>query len=116
MNTFFIAHLGIIIYLVCYLCTAKTLSARSLSDDSKTPPAHTKFDVWTLSQRIRLCFSDSLCLYCRRCANTRPALAMAWGWWAGLLWIWFGNILIGAVTRLLVDHGFSEIRGKPSSG
>ncbi|MDZ7792256.1 MAG: carbon starvation protein A [Spirochaetia bacterium] len=30
-----------------------------------------------------------------------PVLAMAWGWVPGLLWVWFGNIFIGAVHDYL---------------
>lgn len=30
-----------------------------------------------------------------------PALAVAWGWLPGLLWIWFGNIFIGAIHDYL---------------
>ena len=41
-----------------------------------------------------------------------PALAMAWGWWAGLLWIWFGNILIGAVHDYLSIMASVRYEGK----
>jgi carbon starvation protein len=30
-----------------------------------------------------------------------PALAICWGWVPGLLWVWFGNIFIGAVQDYL---------------
>jgi carbon starvation protein len=30
-----------------------------------------------------------------------PAIAIAWGWLPGLLWIWFGNIFIGAIHDYL---------------
>jgi carbon starvation protein len=30
-----------------------------------------------------------------------PAMAVAWGWLPGLLWIWFGNIFIGAIHDYL---------------
>lgn len=32
---------------------------------------------------------------------TGPAIAVAWGWLPGLLWIWFGNIFIGAIHDYL---------------
>ncbi len=30
-----------------------------------------------------------------------PAMAVAWGWLPGLLWIWFGNVFIGAIHDYL---------------
>jgi len=30
-----------------------------------------------------------------------PAMAVAWGWLPGLIWIWFGNIFIGAIHDYL---------------
>lgn len=30
-----------------------------------------------------------------------PAMAVAWGWLPGLLWVWFGNIFIGAIHDYL---------------
>ncbi len=32
---------------------------------------------------------------------TGPAIAVAWGWLPGLLWIWFGNVFLGAVHDYL---------------
>ena len=32
---------------------------------------------------------------------TGPAMAVAWGWLPGLLWIWFGNIFLGAIHDYL---------------
>jgi carbon starvation protein len=32
---------------------------------------------------------------------TGPAMAVAWGWLPGLLWIWFGNVLLGAIHDYL---------------
>jgi carbon starvation protein len=32
---------------------------------------------------------------------TGPAIAVAWGWLPGLLWIWFGNVFLGAIHDYL---------------
>ncbi len=32
---------------------------------------------------------------------TGPAMAVAWGWLPGLLWIWFGNVFLGAIHDYL---------------
>jgi carbon starvation protein len=32
---------------------------------------------------------------------TGPAMAVAWGWLPGLIWIWFGNVFLGAIHDYL---------------
>ncbi len=41
-----------------------------------------------------------------------PVLAMVWGWLPGLLWVWFGNIFIGAVHDYLALMASVRYDGK----
>ncbi|MEO2152482.1 MAG: carbon starvation protein A, partial [Thermococcus sp.] len=41
-----------------------------------------------------------------------PAVAMAWGWLPGLLWVWFGNVFIGAVHDYLALMSSVRYDGK----
>ncbi len=41
-----------------------------------------------------------------------PAMAMCWGWLPGLLWVWFGNVFIGAVHDYLALMASVRYDGK----
>ncbi len=41
-----------------------------------------------------------------------PAMAMCWGWLPGLLWVWFGNVLIGSVHDYLALMASVRYDGK----
>ena len=114
MNTSLVLILGIIIYLVCYLWYGKNLERKVVkADDSKPTPAHTKFDdVDFVPTHPAVLFGHHFASIAGGAPILGPALAMAWGWWAGLLWIWFGNILIGAVHDYLSIMASVRYEGK----
>ena len=114
MNTSLVLILGIIIYLVCYLWYGKSLERKVVkADDSKPTPAHTKFDdVDFVPTHPAVLFGHHFASIAGGAPILGPALAMAWGWWAGLLWIWFGNILIGAVHDYLSIMASVRYEGK----
>ncbi|MGB4301520.1 MAG: carbon starvation protein A [Acetomicrobium sp.] len=114
MNTSLLLILGIIIYLVCYLWYGKSLERKVVkADDSKPTPAHTKFDdVDFVPTHPAVLFGHHFASIAGGAPILGPALAMAWGWWAGLLWIWFGNILIGAVHDYLSIMASVRYEGK----
>jgi len=114
MNTSLLLILGIIIYLVCYLWYGKSLERKVVkADDSKPTPAHTKFDdVDFVPTHPAVLFGHHFASIAGGAPILGPALAMAWGWWAGLLWIWFGNILIGAVHDYLSVMASVRYEGK----
>lgn len=114
MNTSLLLILGIIIYLICYLWYGKNLERKVVkADDSKPTPAHTKFDdVDFVPTHPAVLFGHHFASIAGGAPILGPALAMAWGWWAGLLWIWFGNILIGAVHDYLSIMASVRYEGK----
>ena len=114
MNTSLVLILGIIIYLICYLWYGKSLERKVVkADDSKPTPAHTKFDdVDFVPTHPAVLFGHHFASIAGGAPILGPALAMAWGWWAGLLWIWFGNILIGAVHDYLSVMASVRYEGK----
>ncbi|MGB4097222.1 MAG: carbon starvation protein A [Acetomicrobium sp.] len=101
-------------YLVCYLWYGKNLERKVVkADDSKPTPAHTKFDdVDFVPTHPAVLFGHHFASIAGGAPILGPALAMAWGWWAGLLWIWFGNILIGAVHDYLSIMASVRYEGK----
>ena len=114
MNTSLVLILGIIIYLICYLWYGKSLERKVVkADDSKPTPAHTKFDdVDFVPTHPAVLFGHHFASIAGGAPILGPALAVAWGWWAGLLWIWFGNILIGAVHDYLSVMASVRYEGK----
>ena len=114
MNTSVLLILGIAIYAVCYLWYGRSLARKVVkADDSKPTPAHTKYDdVDFVPTHPAVLFGHHFASIAGGAPILGPALAMAWGWWAGLLWIWFGNILIGAVHDYLSIMASVRYEGK----
>jgi len=114
VNTSTLLIIGIVIYLVCYLWYGKSLERKVVgADNSRPTPAHSKFDdVDFVPSHPAVLFGHHFASIAGGAPILGPALAMAWGWWAGLLWIWFGNILIGAVHDYLAIMASVRHEGK----
>jgi carbon starvation protein len=102
MSTF-IALAAIAIYVVFYFTYGKKIRDNVLKSD-KAPDAPSK----RLSDGIDYVPTSKYVLFGHHFASiagagpiTGPAMAVAWGWLPGLLWIWFGNIFLGAIHDYL---------------
>jgi len=98
-----IALFALALYLVFYFTFGKTLRDKLLKSD-KAPAAPSE----RLSDGVDYVPTNKFVLFGHHFASiagagpiTGPAMAVAWGWLPGLLWIWFGNIFLGAIHDYL---------------
>ena len=92
-----------IVYVVFYFLYGKNLEKKIIrADPSRKTPAHRLYDG------VDYVPAHPVVLYGHHFASIAgagpivgPAVAMAWGWLPGLLWVWFGNVFIGAVHDYL---------------
>lgn len=95
--------LAVTIYAVSYLTYGRGLERRVVrADDSRQTPAHAMYDG------VDYVPGHPLAVYGHHFASIAgagpiagPAIAIVWGWLPALLWVWFGNIIIGAVHDYL---------------
>ncbi len=98
-----IAIIALAIYLVFYFVYGRTIQNKLLKSD-EAPDAPSK----RLQDGVDYVPTNKFVLFGHHFASiagagpiTGPAMAIAWGWLPGLLWIWFGNIFIGAIHDYL---------------
>lgn len=101
--TTIIAVAAIIIYLIFYYTFGRNLQ-KNLLKSHDAPDAPSK----RLSDGVDYVPTSKYVLFGHHFASiagagpiTGPAMAVAWGWLPGLLWIWFGNIFLGAIHDYL---------------
>ncbi len=101
--TTLILVVALAIYLVFYFTYGKKLQSKLLRSH-EAPDAPSK----RLSDGVDYVPTSKFVLFGHHFASIAgagpivgPALAVAWGWLPGLLWIWFGNIFIGAIHDYL---------------
>lgn len=98
-----IAVLALVIYFGFYFTYGKNLQ-KNLVKSQDAPDAPSK----RLSDGVDYVPTSKYVLFGHHFASIAgagpivgPAIAVAWGWLPGLLWIWFGNIFIGAIHDYL---------------
>lgn len=94
---------GVAVYLILYFTYGKRLETTTVkaNDENKTP-AHRMYDgVDYVPAKTPVLFGHHFASIAGAAPIIGPVLAMAWGWVPALLWIWFGNIFIGAVHDYL---------------
>ena len=114
MNSAVIILAAAIIYVAMYFTYGKSLQNKVVRADANRPtPAHRLYDG------VDYVPAHPLVLYGHHFASiagagpiTGPALAMAWGWLPSILWIWFGNVFIGAVHDYLALMASVRYDGK----
>lgn len=114
MNSAVIILAAAIIYVAMYFTYGKSLQNKVVRADVNRPtPAHKLYDG------VDYVPAHPLVLYGHHFASiagagpiTGPALAMAWGWLPSLLWVWFGNVFIGAVHDYLALMASVRYDGK----
>ncbi len=101
--TTFIALFALGLYLVFYFVYGRNLRDKLLKS-KEAPEAPSK----RLSDGVDYVPTSKYVLFGHHFASiagagpiTGPAMAVAWGWLPGLLWIWFGNIFLGAIHDYL---------------
>ena len=102
------------IYVALYFSYGKALQNKVVKADPNRPtPAHKMYDG------VDYVPANPVVLYGHHFASIAgagpivgPAVAMAWGWLPGLLWVWFGNVFIGAVHDYLALMSSVRYDGK----
>ncbi len=100
--TTFIIILGAVIYVGLYLKYGRNLESAVKASNDKDAPSKTYFDgVDYVPSKAPILFGHHFASIAGAAPIIGPVLAMAWGWVPALLWVWFGNALIGAVHDYL---------------
>ncbi len=103
MNSAILVFIAIVIYIVLYFTYGKSLQNKVVKARADRPtPAHTKYDgVDYVPAHPMVLYGHHFASIAGAGPIVGPAMAMAWGWLPGLLWVWFGNVFIGAVHDYL---------------
>lgn len=102
MTTLAIAA-GLLVYVVVYFTYGRKLERDVVRASADNPtPAATRYDGvdYVPAQRPVL-FGHHFASIAGAAPIVGPVVAMAWGWLPALLWVWFGNIFVGAVHDYL---------------
>ncbi|MFP4428987.1 MAG: carbon starvation protein A [Desulfovermiculus sp.] len=112
--TALIIVIGLVIYLLFYFVYGKKLERDVVkaSDDSEAPSKRVFDGVDFIPARREVLFGHHFASIAGAAPIIGPALAICWGWVPGLLWVWFGNIFIGAVHDYLALMASVRYDGK----
>lgn len=101
--TTLIALIALVVYLVFYFTYGKVLRDKLLKskDAPKAPSERLQDGVDYVPTSKYVLFGHHFASIAGAGPITGPAMAVAWGWLPGLLWIWFGNIFLGAIHDYL---------------
>jgi carbon starvation protein len=106
--------IGVLIYVVLYFTYGKKLERDVVkaSDSVETPSKRLYDGVDYISARRGVLFGHHFASIAGAAPIVGPALAMCWGWVPALLWVWFGNVFIGAVHDYLALMASVRYDGK----
>jgi len=101
--TTLIVVVGVVVYVLLYLTYGKKLERDVVkaSDGSDAPSQRMYDGVDYVPAKAPVLFGHHFASIAGAAPIVGPVLAMAWGWAPALLWVWFGNIFIGAVHDYL---------------
>ena len=103
LTTTVIIGLGLLIYAVLYFTYGKRLEKEVVkANPNRETPAKRLYDGIDYVPADRpVLFGHHFASIAGAAPIVGPVIAMAWGWLPGLAWIWFGNVLLGAVHDYL---------------
>jgi len=94
--------LGLIIYIATYYTYGKYIKNRIVKHSDKEVPSKRLYDgIDFVPANKYVLFGHHFASIAGAAPIVGPVIALAWGWLPALLWVWFGNILIGAVHDYL---------------
>ena len=114
MNSAVIILAAAIIYVAMYFTYGKSLQSKVVRADPNRPtPAHKLYDgVDYVPAHPAVLYGHHFASIAGAGPIVGPAVAMAWGWLPSLLWVWFGNVFIGAVHDYLALMSSVRYDGK----
>ncbi|MGA8180964.1 MAG: carbon starvation protein A [Desulfobacterales bacterium] len=103
MMTTLIIFIGFFLYLILYLTYGRKLERDVVKVSNEQPtPSHRLYDgVDYIPARKEVLLGHHFASIAGAAPIIGPALAICWGWAPALLWVWLGNIFIGAVHDYL---------------
>ncbi len=112
--TTLIIIIGFLLYLILYFTYGRKLERDVVmaSDDNEAPSKRLYDGVDYIPARKEVLFGHHFASIAGAAPIIGPALAICWGWLPGLLWVWFGNIFIGAVHDYLALMSSVRYDGK----
>jgi len=94
--------IGLSLYFIIYRLYGRHLQKNIVRAGERETPAHRLYDgVDFIPANKYVLFGHHFASIAGAAPIVGPAIAMAWGWLPGLLWVWVGNIFIGAVHDYL---------------
>jgi len=112
--TTLIIIVGIAVYVILYKTYGKRIERDIVKADAanKTPSERINDGVDYVPAKAPVLFGHHFASIAGAAPIIGPVLAMAWGWVPALLWVWFGNIFIGAVHDYLALMASVRYDGK----
>jgi carbon starvation protein len=112
--TSLIIVIGCAIYLLLYFTYGRKVERDVVkANDGIDPPSKRLADnLDYIPARKEVLFGHHFASIAGAAPIVGPAVAMAWGWVPGLLWVWFGNIFIGAIHDYLALMASVRYDGK----
>ena len=103
ITTSVLVVVGVVLYLLFYHLYGRTLEKGLVKADSEAlTPARRLYDGMDFVPANKyVLFGHHFASIAGAAPIVGPAIAMAWGWLPAILWVWFGNILIGSVHDYL---------------
>ncbi len=103
MNTTLLIIIGLVIYFAMYFFYGKRLQRNvAMADPSRETPAfRLRDEVDYVPANRYVLFGHHFASIAGAAPIVGPAIAIVWGWLPAILWIWLGNIFIGAVHDYL---------------
>ncbi len=101
--TTLIVIVGLAAYVILYFTYGRKLETNVVkaSNDNEAPSQRLFDGVDYVPAKKPVLFGHHFASIAGAAPIVGPVLAMAWGWVPALLWVWFGNIFIGAVHDYL---------------
>lgn len=114
MTTTVIIIIGFLIYVGLYFTYGKKIERDVVkaSDEIEAPSKRLFDGIDYVPAHRMVLFGHHFSSIAGAAPIIGPALAMCWGWLPGLLWVWFGNIFIGAVHDYLALMASVRYDGK----
>ncbi len=102
MNSTVLTIASVLLYLVLYHSYGRYLKRNVVGEEELQPPSRRLYDGIDFVPANRyVLFGHHFASVAGAAPIIGPAIALAWGWLPALLWIWVGNIFIGAVHDYL---------------
>jgi len=101
--TALIVLIGAVFYVVAYFTYGKTLERSVVKPDVKkpTPAVRLRDNIDYVPANKFVLFGHHFASIAGAGPIVGPAIAIVWGWLPALLWVWVGNLFIGAVHDYL---------------